>query len=85
MQDRPAGFRRPTAVERLFNASVGALVRLGIGLPDMRVLEVKGRKSGRLYTLPVDLLSHEGRLYLVAPPIGALLGAFTYQLIRGDS
>jgi deazaflavin-dependent oxidoreductase (nitroreductase family) len=33
----------------------------------MRVLEVRGRKSGKLYTLPVDLLSLDGKLYLVAP------------------
>ena len=33
----------------------------------MRVLEVRGRKSGRLYSLPVDLLSEGGKLYLVAP------------------
>jgi deazaflavin-dependent oxidoreductase (nitroreductase family) len=42
-------------------------VRLGIGLPAMRVLEVRGRRSGRLYSLPVDLLPLDGRLYLVAP------------------
>ena len=62
-----SSFERPTAVERLFNAAIGALVRLGIGLPDMRVLEVRGRKSGKLYALPVDLLPHGGKLYLVAP------------------
>jgi deazaflavin-dependent oxidoreductase (nitroreductase family) len=28
---------------------------------------VRGRKSGKLDTLPVDLLAHEGKLYLVAP------------------
>ena len=33
----------------------------------MHVLEVRGRKSGRLYSLPVDLLSEQGKLYLVAP------------------
>jgi len=33
----------------------------------MRVLEVRGRKSGKLYSLPVDLLSEQGKLYLVAP------------------
>jgi deazaflavin-dependent oxidoreductase (nitroreductase family) len=60
-------FEQPTAVERVFNAAIGALVRVGIGLPDMRVLEVRGRKSGRLYRLPVDLLPQDGRLYLVAP------------------
>lgn len=67
MDDRPGSFERPTAAERVFNSTLGALVRLGIGLPDMRVLEVRGRKSGKLYTLPVDLLPHAGKLYLVAP------------------
>ncbi len=67
MEQKTAAFRRPTVVERLFNSVVGALVRLGVGLPHMRLLEVRGRRSGRLYTLPVDLLSHEEALYLVAP------------------
>ena len=67
MDDRSRAFQRPTAVERIFNSAIGALVRLGIGLPNMRVLEVRGRMSGRLYTLPIDLLSHQGKLYLVAP------------------
>jgi deazaflavin-dependent oxidoreductase (nitroreductase family) len=65
--ERGKSFERPTAMERAFNAAVGALVRVGIGLPQMRVLEVRGRKSGRLYSLPVDLLPYNGRLYLVAP------------------
>jgi deazaflavin-dependent oxidoreductase (nitroreductase family) len=60
-------FERPTAVERIFNSVIGALVRVGIGLPQMRILEVRGRKSGKLYSLPVDLLPHGDRLYLVAP------------------
>lgn len=60
-------FAAPTAIERLFNAVIGRLVRVGIGPAHMRVLEVRGRRSGTLYTLPVDLLDHEGRLYLVAP------------------
>jgi deazaflavin-dependent oxidoreductase (nitroreductase family) len=58
---------QPTAIERLFNRAVGALVRLGIGLPHMRVLEVRGRKTGQLYSLPVDLLALDDGLYLVAP------------------
>jgi deazaflavin-dependent oxidoreductase (nitroreductase family) len=62
-----AAVENPTAIERLFNRIVGALVRVGIGLPNMRVLEVRGRKSGKLYTMPVDLLTHDGHLYLVAP------------------
>jgi hypothetical protein len=65
---KPArAFQRPTFVERLLNRGIGALVGLGIGPAHMRVLAVRGRKSGRLYSLPVDLLSEGGRLYLVAP------------------
>jgi deazaflavin-dependent oxidoreductase (nitroreductase family) len=68
VSDEPArAFQRPTFVERLINRGIGALVGLGIGLPHMRVLEVRGRKSGKLYSLPVDLLSDGGKLYLVAP------------------
>ena len=60
-------FQRPTAIERFFNAAVGWSVRLGVGPAHMRVLEVRGRKTGKLYTLPVDLLQRDGKLYLVAP------------------
>jgi len=60
-------FVKPGFVDRLFNAAVGALVRLGIGPAHMRVLEVRGRKTGRLHSLPVDPLAEGGRLYLVAP------------------
>jgi deazaflavin-dependent oxidoreductase (nitroreductase family) len=64
-QARP--FRRPNALERLVNRAIGVLVRRGLGPRHMRVLEVRGRTSGRLHATPVDLLSHGGRLYLVAP------------------
>ena len=62
-----AEVRAPNAIERVFNALVGALVRAGIGKPKMRVLEVRGRKSGKVYSLPVDLLQFAGKTYLVAP------------------
>jgi deazaflavin-dependent oxidoreductase (nitroreductase family) len=60
-----ASFQKPTLVERIFNGAVGATLRAGIGLPHMRLLEVRGRKSGKLYTMPVDLLALDGHLYLV--------------------
>jgi deazaflavin-dependent oxidoreductase (nitroreductase family) len=60
-------FEQPTRFERLLNRAVGALVRFGIGLPHMRLLEVRGRKSGKLSALPVDLLTEQGKLFLVAP------------------
>jgi deazaflavin-dependent oxidoreductase (nitroreductase family) len=62
-----ADVQAPNAIERIFNSLIGALVRVGIGKPKMRVLEVRGRKSGKTYSLPVDLLMLNGKLYLVAP------------------
>jgi deazaflavin-dependent oxidoreductase (nitroreductase family) len=62
-----ARFEKPNALERAFGSAIGFLLRLGVGPSHMRVLEVRGRKSGKLFTLPVDLLSRDGKLYLVAP------------------
>lgn len=67
MDDPPGVFDRPSRLERWFGSALGALVGLGIGPSHMRVLEVRGRKSGRVYTLPVDLLDHGDSLFLVAP------------------
>ncbi len=60
-------FRQPTPVERLFNRLFGLLVGWGFGLPHNYLVQVRGRKSGRLYSTPVDLLEYQGRKYLVAP------------------
>ena len=60
-------FREPTAVERTFNRIFGLLAGLGLGPSYMHLLEVRGRKSGKLYSMPVDLLQLQGKLYLVAP------------------
>jgi deazaflavin-dependent oxidoreductase (nitroreductase family) len=67
VNEPPCPYERPSRLEHLLNRAIGALVRLGIGLPDMRVLEVRGRTSGKLHSLPVDVLSDHGSLYLVAP------------------
>ena len=60
-------FAQLSPVDRLVNRAVAALVRRGVGFSHMRVLEVRGRKSGTVQSLPVDLLGLEGRQYLVAP------------------
>jgi deazaflavin-dependent oxidoreductase (nitroreductase family) len=60
-------YQRPNRLEHLLNRGMGALVRLGIGPRHLRVLEVQGRKSGKRYSLPVDLLVARDRLYLVSP------------------
>ena len=64
--DVPA-FREPTRVERIFNRAFGFLVGLGLGLPHNYLLQVRGRKFGRIYSTPVDLLELNGKRWLVAP------------------
>jgi deazaflavin-dependent oxidoreductase (nitroreductase family) len=60
-------FRKPSAPEALFNRLFGFLVGLGIGPSYMQLLQVRGRKTGRVYSSPVNLLQVGGTLYLVAP------------------
>jgi deazaflavin-dependent oxidoreductase (nitroreductase family) len=60
-------FQQPTAVERSFNRVFGAIVGLVGGPAHSYVLEVRGRKSGQLYTTPVYMFELEGKLWLVAP------------------
>jgi F420H(2)-dependent quinone reductase len=60
-----AEFLKPAPSERLFNQAFGWLLRFGIGLSHNYLLEVRGRKSGRLYSTPVDVLDMSGRQFLV--------------------
>jgi deazaflavin-dependent oxidoreductase (nitroreductase family) len=60
-------FRTPTGTERLFNRVFGFLVGLGLGFSYNYLLEVRGRKSGKLYSTPIDLLALHGKRFLVAP------------------
>lgn len=60
-----AEFLKPAPGERLFNQAFGWLLRFGIGLSHNYLLEVRGRKSGRLYSTPVDVLDLSGRRFLV--------------------
>lgn len=59
--------QKPSAVAALFNRLFGFLVGLGIGPRYMQLLQVHGRKTGRLYSSPVNLLQVRGKSYLVAP------------------
>jgi deazaflavin-dependent oxidoreductase (nitroreductase family) len=60
-------FREPSAAERLFNHIFGFLVGLGLGFSYNYLLQVRGRKSGKLYSTPINLLELNGRRFLVAP------------------
>ncbi|HKA34004.1 MAG TPA: nitroreductase/quinone reductase family protein [Candidatus Binatia bacterium] len=63
----PTTYNKPNAFERRFNKFFGVLVRLGLALPHNYLVVVRGRKSGREYANPVDVLDLNGRRFLVAP------------------
>ena len=73
MSDQPAPaatpphYREPGWFTRtVFNRIVQGLTRLGISVWESRVLEVRGRTSGEPRRVPVNLLTFEGREYLVS-------------------
>jgi deazaflavin-dependent oxidoreductase (nitroreductase family) len=51
----------------VFNRIVASLTRAGVSVWGSRVLEVRGRKTGEPRRNPVNLLTLDGRRYLVAP------------------
>ncbi|MFJ4276645.1 nitroreductase family deazaflavin-dependent oxidoreductase [Streptomyces massasporeus] len=51
----------------VFNRFVAWLTRRGVSVWGSRVLAVRGRKSGQWRTTPVNLLTLDGKQYLVAP------------------
>jgi deazaflavin-dependent oxidoreductase (nitroreductase family) len=67
MESALPSFRAPSAGERLFNRIFGWLVGLGLGFSYNYLLQVRGRKSGRIYSTPIDLLEIAGKRFLVAP------------------
>jgi hypothetical protein len=60
-----ASFTKPGPFDRIFGRTLGFLVRVGLIRGHFYVLEVRGRRSGRIISLPVDLLELDGRRYLV--------------------
>jgi deazaflavin-dependent oxidoreductase (nitroreductase family) len=67
MESTLPSFRAPSAGERLFNRIFGWLVGHGLGFSYNYLLQVPGRKSGRIYSTPIDLLEIAGKRFLVAP------------------
>lgn len=57
---------RANAAARLANAATVALARLGLTPKRLVVLEVRGRRSGRMRALPVVVADYEGQRYLVS-------------------
>jgi len=61
-------YQRPDwFTKHVFNRVVAVFTRLGVSVWGSRVLRVRGRKSGEWRASPVNLLTYEGKQYLVAP------------------
>jgi deazaflavin-dependent oxidoreductase (nitroreductase family) len=60
-------YEAPTSTELFFGRVLGFLVGIGICPSYNYLLEVRGRKSGKIQSTPVNLLEVNGRQFLVAP------------------
>jgi deazaflavin-dependent oxidoreductase (nitroreductase family) len=61
-------YRKPGwLTQNVFNKLVAGLTRAGVSVLGSRVLEVRGRKTGLARRTPVNLLSLDGKEYLVSP------------------
>ena len=60
-------FLRVRFLERQLNRLAKMPMSRGLGPKYTYRLEVRGRKTGRLYTTPVNLMRRNGKPYLVAP------------------
>jgi hypothetical protein len=58
-------YLKPGAVERIFGRLLAFFVRIGLIRGHFYVLEVRGRKSAKTFSLPVDPIEFEGHRYLV--------------------
>jgi len=60
-----SSYLRPGAFDRIFGHTLVFLVWIGLIRGHFYVLEVRGRKSGRTISLPVDPLDLDGQRFLV--------------------
>jgi deazaflavin-dependent oxidoreductase (nitroreductase family) len=65
MDDSRSHFIQPSITARWINWLFGVLVGWGIGFSHNYLLEVQGRKSGRIYSTPVNVLDRNGKRFLV--------------------
>jgi hypothetical protein len=65
MPEIAQNYLRPRIVEHWFGRVLTSLVWIGLIRGHFHVLEVRGRNSGKIISLPVDPLDFEGRRYLV--------------------
>ena len=65
MPGNAPSYLRPGTLDRLFGRALVFLIRIGLVRGHFYVLEVRGRRSGRTISLPVDPLDLDGQRYLV--------------------
>jgi deazaflavin-dependent oxidoreductase (nitroreductase family) len=61
-----AYFLRPSFIARIVNRLYGWITTIGFGLPNSYILQISGRKTGKVRSVPVNVLSYNGKLFLVA-------------------
>lgn len=67
MDQSPKQFTRLSLLDLMVNRAFGLMVKIGLGLSHNFLLEVRGRKTGRVYSTPVNVLEYKKKKYLVAP------------------
>ncbi|GAA5161300.1 nitroreductase family deazaflavin-dependent oxidoreductase [Pseudonocardia eucalypti] len=67
MNNTESRYVQPGRATAVFNRVIGGLTRAGVSVWGSRILRVRGRKTGEWRTTPVNLLTHDGVRYLVAP------------------
>jgi hypothetical protein len=65
--NQPSAVSKPSRLVVIFNRLFGWFVGLGLAPAHYYLLQVRGRKSGRLFSTPVDVLDLRGKRFLVAP------------------
>ena len=66
LTDMPETFQKESTLDRFFNRLMGQALKFGFAPGYMRLLEVRGRKSGKTFTTPVNILEFQGKRWLVA-------------------
>jgi len=58
-------FIRPSLPARIVNRLYGCITGIGFGRPNSYLLKVSGRKTGKIRSVPINVLSYNGKLFLV--------------------
>jgi F420H(2)-dependent quinone reductase len=63
----PTRYEEPNRIARAANAAIRRLAEMGISIAGTRALRVRGRKTGELRGVVINLLTVDGVDYLVSP------------------